>query len=307
MSEAYWRRLKESVTFIEGLYKKHKVILPPTEGLQTALDEAKALVAGIKMAGDPSDAEIAARAEKTNAIITLADTLKPLDAAGLAIVRYLKQIGTGTTDFGTPQQPGTSKTHFFKDFEAELFVLAALINANAPVSLLPDPSDPVGEMESGGVFIEVKHPDTPNQVERLIGKFNGELARRNAYGVFVLALEDAFDAASQSIHATQHDRDSAFHVLAKSIDTLARTILPRAAKLPQIGGCVTLLSRQEVIAGHCSFRRLANAIIFDERAYPVGIRAAIDSICCVFAQPPGLYSKVKSKLTIGTDPTQPTS
>ncbi|MBL4613475.1 MAG: hypothetical protein JKY27_01175, partial [Magnetovibrio sp.] len=70
MSEAYWNRLKESVAFIEGLYKKHKIILPPNEGLQTAINEAKAQIAGTKMAGDPTDAEVAATAEKTNVIIT---------------------------------------------------------------------------------------------------------------------------------------------------------------------------------------------------------------------------------------------
>jgi len=305
MSEHYWQQLTHSLTFIEALYKKHKVILPPNEGLRAAIDEAKSFVAGVKMSGNPTESEIAVRAEKTNAIIMLADTLRPLDAAGIAITRYLKQIGTGSTNYGTPQLPGQSKTHFFKDFETELFVLAALIKAKAPVALLPDPSDPVGEMVAGGVFIEVKHPDAPNQVEKLIGKFNGELARHNAYGVFVLALEDAFETASQSIHASQEDRDTAFHVLAKKIDSLARTVLPRAARLPYIGGCVTLLSRQEVIEGNCSFRRLANALVFDERSYPPGVRAAIDSICGVFAQPPGLFSKVKARLVTSPNPPKP--
>lgn len=304
MSAAYWVRLKESVEFIEGLYKRHKVTLPANGGLQAALDEARALLAGVKMAGNPTDVEIAARAEQTNAVIALADTLKPLDAAGLAIVRYLKQIGTGTTNYGTPQQPGQSKAHFFKDFETELFVLSSLLNANLPVALLPDPSDPVGEMEVAGVFIEVKHPDTPNQLEKLIGKFNRELAKRNAFGVFVLALEDAFDAAAQSIHPSQVDRDKSFDALAQKIDALARTILPRAARLPQIGGCVTLLSRQEVIDDHCSFRRLANSMVFDERVYPQGVRTTIDGICGVFAQPPRLYSAVKSTLSAGPNPVQ---
>ena len=132
---------------------------------------------------------------------------------------------------GTLQHPGQSKTHFFKDIETELLVLSNLLTANLPATLLPDPCDPVGEMEVAEVFIEVKHPDTPNQVEKLIDKFNGELAKRCAYGVSVLALKDAFETASQSIHSPQVDRDKAFDALVSKIDASARTALSRAARL----------------------------------------------------------------------------
>lgn len=296
MSISYWIRLRGSVDFIEALYAKYKVLLPAGEGLRAALNEARALADGVSMPGNPTTEEVAARAEQANAIITLADTMRPLDAAGLAIVRYLKQIGTGSTNYGTPQQPGQSKKHFFKDFETELFVLSNLLQAGLPVQLLTDPSDPAGEMEVDGIFVEVKHPDTPNQVNRLLGKFHGELVRRNTYGVFVIALEDAFNAASKSVHPGPEEQQAAFQGLAKEIDGLARSVLPHAARLPQVGGLATLLSRQEIVSGHCSFQRLGDSVVFDQRTYPNGVLEKVEAICGVFAQPPGLFSAIQKKL-----------
>jgi hypothetical protein len=47
-------------------------------------------------------------------------------------------------------------------------------------------------MRVDNIIVEVKHPDSARGIERLISKFHGELRKRNAVGVFVTAVEDAF-------------------------------------------------------------------------------------------------------------------
>lgn len=108
-----WAQLLERVRYIRELYAMRRLKLLPGEGLGQALMEAEALGLGQKLTlqEEPSEATLLASAHAAHVVWALADGLKQCDDAGLDLTAHLKQITTGTTDFGTPAT-GNDRTHF---------------------------------------------------------------------------------------------------------------------------------------------------------------------------------------------------
>ena len=105
----------------------------------------------------------------------------------------LRNITTGTVDFGVRRTPN-AQSHYFKDFELELYVAAQCINDGVHnVALNPVSNAPDGDLFLESLRCEVKHPNSLGHLRENLKDFNEEIRNRNMYGVFVTGIEDMFN------------------------------------------------------------------------------------------------------------------
>lgn len=290
----YWSDLLTRVQYLRNLYAQKKIALKPGEGLTSALDEAEAAAKGVASAIAPTDDNVVLSVNACHVVWGLYDSVKACLDASLDVTAHLKQLTTGTIDFGAPADAATSHEKiFFKDFEAELFIAAQLAKAQQPVQFLESPNDPLGEMRVNNILFEVKHPNSTNRLESLMRKFNGQLHKNDAYGVFVTAVEDAFELADQSAFASREDFLAWQKLKRADIESFGRTAVLRAAALPRIAALVQTSSVLEVIGDETRFVRYSNALVYDQRSYPAGVLAQVEPLASVFNPQYRRYSQIR--------------
>ncbi len=299
----YWDQLLHRIQGVRNAYAVRKIPLKPGEGLTLALDEAEAAVKRTRSSEAATEPNFIKSACACHAVWNLHDVVTTCINGGLDVTTHLRQLTTGTTDYGVPADAATShKTIYFKDFEAELFVAAQLVRAGLPVRFFEQSNDPRGEMYVGDVYIEVKHPNAAKRVERLVGEFNGELRRAGKYGVFVAALEDAFRLANPVAFATPTDFDAWRRQRRSQIESFGREVVRRAASLPAIAATVQTSSAVEVVGDESTMIRYGNAIVFDQRPYPPAVLSVVEKVAAAFNPQFWRYTQVQSRIVPGASP-----
>ncbi len=288
-----WRELLERSDFIRKIFIAAKVPLKPGEGLERSLAEADALARGDKLLGEPSSEMLAAIAHDAHVIWALVDTMKTRMAAGLNIVPHLKQITTGTTDYGTPASGTEAKRIYFKDFEFELFVAAAMIRAKLQVALADPPTDPRGGLIVGPIRVEVKHPNSLKQLLKLAGKFQKTLTENSIFGVFAAGIEDAFLLGDQPLEPSHEDYVQWLERKRNAMEHFGRAFIHGIARFDRILAVIQTTSVVERYDGSTRLRRLGNSLIFDDGRCtdPVAFEQA-EKIAQVFNPHPRRFSEV---------------
>jgi len=293
-----WDELRVRVQHIRDLCRRLKIRLIPGQGLAQSLDEAEALAEGTKQTAPANEANVLASVRAFHNVWGLYDSLYACQTAGLPIAAHLKQMTTGSADFGVPSDPSSAfKMIYYKDFEAELFIAASLARAGLHVEFLKEPNDPRGDMRAQEVFIEVKHPDSAKSLERLMRKFDGQMRRTGSAGVFVAALEDAFRLASPTSFSSKPDFSSWKEKKDDEIEVFGMAALLRAATLQNIGVLAQTSSYIEIIGDETQFVRRTNAVIYDERSYASTVNETLKRIAEVFNPHPTLFSQVRKSFT----------
>src|SRR5581483_1311505 len=260
-----WHELRDRVRHIRELCRGLKIELIRGQGLAQSLDEAEALADGKKHSGPANEADVLASVRAFHNVWALYDSLDSCQTAGLPITAHLKQMTTGSTDFGVPSEPSSAfRMIYYKDFEAELFIAASLARAGLPVRFLEEPNDPRGDMLVQEVFVEVKHPNSAKSLERLMRKFDGQMRRTGSAGVFVAALEDAFRLASPTSFSSNQEFSSWKEKKDDEVEVFGIASLLQAATLQNIGVLAQTSSYIEIISDETQFVRRTNAVIYDE-------------------------------------------
>jgi hypothetical protein len=260
-----WELLGERVAFIRGLYRRYNIQLKPGEGLSQALEEAESLVRGEQAQEFLTESEIRKSIEQIHVIMALGEVLEICVSGGLDVSSHLRQISTGSTDYGTPDT-GSGKSIYYKDFELELFIAAALLREGLNVKLLTLHNDPRGDLKFGNFFIEVKHPNSLGQLEKLLRKFNGRMKNNNTFGAFVVGIEDAFGLGDKSEFHTREEYDAWLRSKREDMELFGLPLIERAARLPRIGAIVQIQSKIEIVERTTNLKRLSNSCVFDHRA-----------------------------------------
>lgn len=297
----FWNELLRRATWIRSVYSSQKIQMPAGEGLPRALDEAEACARGTKKPGSVPDADVTFAISSCHVVWALYDSIKGCLDAGLNVRSQLTNIATGTTDYGVPADPRSAKAIFFKDFEAELFIAARLAAAGLPVTFLEEANDPRGDMKVQSVLIEVKQPNSVKIQERLMRKFNGQLQRDGSFGVFVTAVEDAFQLAPPAFLASQ-DLEAWRDMKANEIEAFGLRAVSRAAALPRIGVLAQTSSCVEIVGNETKFMRRSNALIFDNKLYDPDTSVLLARIAAIFNPHAPRYSQIRDLLFATTDP-----
>jgi len=292
-----WAELLTRINYLRDLYRQKRILLKPGEGIAWVLDEAEAVAKAEVSPKPPSTENVMEAVKACHVAWNLYEVIKDCIDAGLDVSNHLGEITAGTIDYGTPANAIDRRTIFFKDFEAELLVAALLARAKLPVQFLKEANDPCGEMRVDNIFVEVKHPNSPGGIERLMRKFHGELRKRNAVGVFVTAVEDAFRLGDKETF----DAPEQFQTFNKSkldeIEKFGREAVRRAAALPAIACLAQISSRIAAVAGETRFIRLGNSIVYDDRRISTELKQQVEQIAAVFNPQFRHYSQIRDLIT----------
>ncbi|MFI5300262.1 MAG: hypothetical protein ACHREM_19410 [Polyangiales bacterium] len=287
-----WKELGRRAQFIRDLARSFKVQLPVNEGLSLALAEADALASGAKSPLPATDQNAAASAHDAHVIWALADSLEVCAKAGIDLRAHVANMGTGSTDYGTPAT-ANARTIFFKDFEYEVFVMAHFIRADIKVVPAPTPNDPCYEFAADSFLIQLKHPNSTGQLRKQISNFNKCLRERNAQGFFGVGLEDAFTLGDGSRFASEDDQEAAFKKKEGEMETFGRDFLKRAHWHAHVAGVFQTSTLVYYVTGDSTLRRLGNACLFDDTARRTKPTfKAATRIASTFNPKPVLFSEV---------------
>jgi hypothetical protein len=259
-----FEELKKRLDYIKDLYKKYKLPIKQGEGLSDILILAEKIVNG--SFPTETDKDMRSAEEAFHYVWTLAETMKSC-VDGLDVSNHLARISTGTVDYGIPANGTEIKKIFYKDFECELFVASVLIKGGHKPSLLDDPSSSMGEMKLNNIYIEVKHPNSSGQLEKLLRKFNSQLYQVNSYGIFAVGIENMFSLGNQPVFDTYGALNSWLHKKNTEIeDFIKGQIITIANNFSQILGLVfisTILTRVKIETNNRSsdLARFGNAAI----------------------------------------------
>jgi hypothetical protein len=293
-----WDELRVRVRHIRELCRGLKIELILGQGLAQSLDEAEELAEGKKHSAPANEADLLAAVRAFHNVWALYDSLDSCQKAGLPIAAHLKQMTTGSADFGVPSEPSSAfRMIYYKDFEAELFVAASLARAGLPVKFLEEHNDPRGDMLVQDVFIEVKHPNSAKSLERLMRKFDGQMRRTGSAGVFVAALEDAFRMGSPTSFSSNPEFLSWKERKDDEVEVFGIASLLQAATLQNIGVLAQTSSYIEIVGDETRFVRRSNAVMYDERSYASTVNETLKSIAAVFNPHPTFFSEVRTFFT----------
>lgn len=292
-----WDELGTRADRVRGLFTKHRVPLVPGEGLDRALLEAESLAKGEPAEGDLSPEECRGILNDAHVIYSLAENLDACVQGGVDVKAHLKQIGTGTTDYGTAAGESSQKTIFFKDFEYELCICAAALRSGLRARFSDEPNDPRGDLHVESLRVEVKHPNSVKGLQKLVRKFNSGLHDEGAHGVFVTGLEDAFALATPGAFATPADFKTHMATKGAEMESFGREFIRYAASLPRVLALVQTTTMLEIVAGASRLSRSANALIFDG-VRPQAPASAMDDalrVASVFNPAPVRYSALRER------------
>lgn len=282
--------LNRRINVIKNLYRQYNIQIKPGQGLFDILLEAEKIAKGVNIPDD--DEKIKLAVEGFHYTWALAETLETCVGAGWDVSNHLKQITTGTVDYGEPASGNDTKKIFYKDFECELFIGSTLIKKGLKPELLDDPNNPKGDIELGDVIVEVKHPNSTGQITKLMRKFHREMRNNNSFGVFVMGVEDMFnmgdvyyfnDVARFDTWEAQKNRKIEQFGLQK--------IIPMAQILPRIIGLVQTSTKIYDIAGATDFRRLGNSVPLERVGIPSDDRSNAEAIVEAFNPNPPVFNR----------------
>lgn len=286
-----WKELGKRSQYVRDLAKSYKIRLPAGEGLALALDEADALASGAKSPLPATDENAASSAHDAHVVWALAESLKVCVDAGLDLRAHLANMGTGSTDFGTPTS--ANKRIYFKDFEYEVFIMAHFIRSGVTVVPAPEPNDPCYEFAADGFLIQLKHPNSKKQLQKQIASFSKCLRAKNAEGFFGVGVEDAFTLGDGSRFASEADQEASFKTKAKEMDSFGRDFLKRAQWHDPVAGVFQTSTLVYFVTGDSTLRRLGNSCLFDDvvrKAKPTF--AAAEKLARTFNPNPVLFSEI---------------
>jgi hypothetical protein len=280
-----YAELKRRVTEIRQLLSRAGATLVPGQGLEQALAEAEAIADGIKSVREGNEQSYIDSARAVASVWSFSETLRPCIARGLNLDAHLRTVTTGSLNFGVPRAP-TAPPHeiFFKDFELELFVAARCINGGiAHVALNPIANDPSGDLFVESLRVEVKHPDSLGQLDRMMREFHGALRHNGMYGVFIVGLEDVFQVQPTSVFATDADWRAWLDSKAQEVEAYGATFLRLAATWTRIIATVQTWTVWYQAAGGISLHRQGNAALLDDRiGVPPQVLADAERVLALF-------------------------
>lgn len=258
--------LKTRVTEIRQLLVAAGANLVAGQGLEQALARAEAVADNNGPPRGVPQHEFLENARACTAVWNLSETLRPCVARGLNMSSQLRNITTGTVDYGAPATPGTRNSHYFKDFELELYCAAQCINDGvANVGLNPIPSAPDGDLYLETLRGEVKHPNTLGQLGRNLTDFDNEIRARNLYGVFVTGVEDMFNVFPPQMFPDAATFQAWLMQRRQGAEYFARSFYRMAAARDRILVAVQTWTFWYQVAGAVSLWREGNAVVFDHR------------------------------------------
>lgn len=279
--------LGRRLNFIKTLYCQYKIDIKPGQGLSEILIEAENILNGVKIPEDDENIKFSVTA--FHYTWSLAETLETCANAGWNVSNHLKQITTGTVNYGEPASGNETKKIFYKDFECELFIGSALIKKGLKPELLDNPDDPKGDMKLEDIFIEVKHPNSKGQITKLMQKFNNEMRINNSFGIFIMGIEDMFnmgdafqfnDLAHFNTWKTQKNRE---------IEQFGTNdVIPIAKTLVRIIGLAQTSTQVYDILGATDLKRLGNSILLDRNGIPSETQNNAQSILKSFNPTPSV-------------------
>jgi hypothetical protein len=287
-SLAYFVELDRRVAFIRNAYARHRIPLNPNGGLARALAEAEALGKGEKATFAYSRDYLIQLTNDAHVIYAFGGDLEQIVNAGLDVSHHLSNLTAGTTDFGTPSI--RNSTIFFKDFEFELFLTSALLQKGLHPTFTP-PGDPCGELVCCEIRIEAKHPNSIGQLTKLLGKFQTSLGQVDAFGIFVVALEDAMALGDVSEFDSQAEYDEWLTAKRSGMEALGQKLISKAARLPRIAALIQIQTKVEIVDDRTTLRRLGNSILFDHRPTYSLYADPARAIAAVFNPLPLQYSE----------------
>jgi len=276
---------------------KPKIKLKSGQGLEKSLAEAEAIADAVSKGEKGTDQAFVESAKAASVVWNLLETLQPCLEHGLDLNEHLKQMTTGSVDYGTPAGEGGLKPIFFKDFEMELFAASQCIKRKMTVKLNAVANDPRGDLLIEPLRLEVKHPDTPNQLEKLIRKFNGNLRKEGRYGVFVTGLEDAFNLEPNRIFKDEAEWVSWIGAKGDEVEAFGKTFLRFAATMTRVLATVQTWTIWCPIAGALNLHRQSNAILFDDRmGVPLDAYEVAAEVAAVFNPNFRKWTVIKPKI-----------
>ena len=270
MAPMSYPELKIRATEIRQRLKAAGAVLVAGQGLERALARAEAVADNNGPAAGAPQHEFLENARACTAMWDLAGTLRLCASRGLNMTTQLRNITTGTVDYGVPAAPNT-QSHYFKDFQLELYVGAQCITDGVPhVALNPVPNAPDSDLFLETLRCEVKHPNSLGQLSENLKDFNEEIRNRNLYGVFVTGIEDMFNVFPPQMFPD----DAAFQTWLtqrrQEADFYARSFYRMAAGRERILATVQLWTFWYQVGGAVSLWREGNSVVFDHR---VGVQA----------------------------------
>jgi len=286
-----WKELGERAKYVRDLAKSFKITLPTGEGLSQALDEAEALANGTKSPLPATDENAASSAHDAHVVWALAENLEACVTARIDLRAHLANMGTGSTDFGTPSSANANI--YFKDFEYEVFIMAHLIRHGITVVPAREPNDPCYEFAADGILIQLKHPNSKKKLSKQIGRFNKCLRIKKAEGFFGVGVEDVFTLGDGSRFASTADQEAAFKAKAVAMDSFGRFFPKHAQSHDHIAGVFQTSTLVYFVAGDSTLRRLGNSCLFDDAtrtAKPTF--AAAQKLAGTFIPTPILFSQI---------------
>jgi len=286
----FFVELGRRVAFIRDVYDRHHIALRPNQGLARALAEAEALGAGAKATLPYSRSYVVQLTNDAHVIYAFGGDLETVVNGGLNVSHHLANLTTGTTDYGVPSSQ--NGTIFFKDFEFELFLASALLRKDLnPIFTLP--GDPCGELVCREIRIEAKHPNSIGQLTKLLGKFQKCLNDIDAFGIFVVALEDAMTLGDASEFDSRTEYDDWLTAKRNGMEALGQRLISTAARLPRIAALVQTQTKVEIVDGWTTLRRLGNSILFDHRSTFPEYASPAAAIASVFNPVPLRFSELQ--------------
>lgn len=277
------------IDVIKTLYRQYNIKIKRGQGLFDILLEADKIAKAVNYPDDNEKIKLAV--ESFHYTWALSETLETCVSAGWDVSNHLKQITTGTVDYGEPASGNDTKKIFYKDFECELFIGSVLIKKGLKPELLDDPNDPKGDIKLGNVIAEVKHPNSTGQIKKLMWKFNREMRNNNSFGVFVVGVEDMFnigdvyyfnDVAHFDTWEAQKNQEIEQFGLQKTI--------PMAQSLPRIMGLVQTSTKIFDIAGITGLRRFGNSVLYERVDIPSDDLSNAEAIVKAFNPNPPVRS-----------------
>jgi len=236
-----------------------RVRLPVGSPFLEALTEADELARGIKSAKPPTDENVEDTILQASVIWNLAEILDRCAAAGLNPSSHLRNMNSGTLDFGRPAVgPNGNRQIYFKDFEFELLIASLLAQRARSIAFPVAANDPRYDVVADGIWVSVKHPNSTGQMERYLSDFQRELSRGTEHGIFAIALEDVANMANSADEAQKKE----------TLAILCDRLFEAAWRRSRILGVAVTSSALVVDAASdtAKFDRRGNAVVFRREA-----------------------------------------
>ena len=282
-------RIEARAEFVRAELDRFKITVDPQQGIGELLALMSELTSK-QTSQHPADT-----VHKLHAFLVLSENLRRCTNAGLETERYLREMVTGVTVFGTPGIE--HHDHFYKDFEFELFIASHLIGEGLNVEEVPNADEPGLDFRVGNIDIELYHPDSKQKMGKKASSFNQKLLERDSYGVFGHGVEDAYHLEEKAQASTEEELATKINEARKEMEQNGLRLLNTIARHHKRILGVFITSTAVYTAGDRSqLVRHGNAVVFDERkpSAPSDVYEDAIRVLQAFRWPPNPYSKVAS-------------